>query len=618
LLNENSNIKSLTLNEKPNDKIISFDFKTHAELETLGIEHEIVENYLDVDDHKLIEDLVYQKFMKWHEQDWLTDHIYLENLNLGSLLDQFIGLYFLKIVKKFVCIIRILNKEQPSFVTASDDLAKIVSEIQKSNKIQIKLIPGKKQNLLYYDRIQIPIKLGTKSFTIWISRKNFLRIKQFIEKLTIKIFNLKPISNKKSTSESIILLDFNSILDSDLIKNLSTLNKQIILLNARKPSIWNTESFKKIKNSKSKILRLENFMNKQVKSDILKIQQQVQNNLEKIKSKKEFETFFSFEGYTLWPIIKDDFINTCLKYFNEAITRYELSKILFNKINVKCLLILYPNAVEEKVIIHVAQESKIPGIILQHGVPPYTKYYEKFLPFFYPSEQIGLIHAIWNDTEKKYRKNMGINEDNIVLTGSHRFDSLFEIRNQCTNNGTILIASSTLAKQDEMMDSSTFTGIEYANMLKNICKISNNIEGKKLIVKLHPAQSQSFDARTIVEDVDKSIPIYQHENIVDLLKNCDVLVCMEYSTILLEAMILNKPTITCLVYSEWFEDDEMIRKGATLTVKSIEDFQSSLDKVLNDKEFRDNLVKKGNDFAKNFLANPGTATKSIIQMLEKY
>ena len=616
LLTENSNFTSLLLKNNSNDKIISFDFKTHYKLNKLGITHEIVEDYFNSGDDKIIEEFVYQKLVKWHEQDWLIEHIYHENLNLGSLLDQFIGIYFLQIVKKFICIIRIFNKEQPSSVTAPEDLAKIAKEIMKSNKIQINIIPGNKQNILYYDRIEIPIKFGRKTFTMWISRKNFLQIKHFIEKISIKIFNLKPNLHKKVQPESIVLLDFNSILDGDFIKNISTLNKQIILLNARKPAIWNLESFKKIKNSKAKILRLEDFMNKKIESDILKIYNQIEDNLDKIKDKKEFENFFSFEGYSLWPIIKDDFINTCSKYFKEAVTRFELTKILFKQINVKFLLILYPNAAEEKVIIHVAQESKIPGIILQHGVPPYTKYYEKFLPLFYPPEQRGLVHAIWNITEKKYLKNIGINEDDIVLIGSHRLDPVFKIINQCTNNGTILVASSTLAKQDELMDSSTLTAISYANMLKNICRISNHVEDKKLIVKLHPAQSPTFDAREIIADVDKSIPIYQHENIVNFLKDCDVLVCMEYSTILLQAMILNKPTITCLVYSDWFEDDEMIRSGATLTIKSVEDFQSSLDRILNDKEFRDNLIKKGNDYAKKFLVNHGTGTKSILELLK--
>ena len=116
LLTEGSNIKKLSLEKNSNNKIISFDFKTHVELEKLGVKHEIVENYLEPNDNKQIEDLVYKKFLKWHTQDWLSEYIYLDDLNLGSLLDHFIGMYFLQIVKKFVCIKRIIDNEEPDSI----------------------------------------------------------------------------------------------------------------------------------------------------------------------------------------------------------------------------------------------------------------------------------------------------------------------------------------------------------------------------------------------------------------------------------------------------------------------------------------------------------------------
>jgi hypothetical protein len=616
LLTENTILKNLSTEKISNSKIVSFDYKTHIELIKLGIKHEIVEQYFEPNDEKLIEKTVYEKFLKWHEQDWVSQYLYLDELNLGSLLDQFIGMYFLKIVKKFVCINRIIEHEKPTTIYASNDLTKIISKISKFDQIIVNPIPGKEQSLLYYDRIQIPIKIASKSFSIWISRKRFLQLKIFVEKLTINIFRLKPKLETKNPSKSILLLDFNILLDGDFIKDLSTLESEIILLHERKPAIWNIDSFKKIKNSQSKILRLQDLMNKQVELEILKIHKQIEDNLEKIKKISEFESFFSFEDETMWPIIKDEFIQMCSKYFREAIIRYKLSQMLFEKLNIKSLLILYPNAAEERVIIHVAHKFNIPGIVLQHGVPPHAKYYEKFLSLWYPSEQRHLIHAIWDKTEKKHLKTLGIKDENLVLTGSHRLDLLLPIKNECKNNDSILVASSTLAKQDEPLDSSTFTSIEYGEMLRDICTIGNNIPEKKLIVKLHPAQSPTFDAKMLIQEIDDSIPIYQHENILPFLKNCDVLVCMEYSTILLEAMILNKPTITSLVYSDWFEDDEMIQRGATLTVRTKEDFELALKKILNDTEFRNNLIKKGNEFVNDFLENQGQSVKSIKQLLE--
>ena len=253
LLTANSNIANLSLEKNLEDKIISFDFKTHTELEKLGIKHEIVDNYLDLNDNEQIESIVYHKFMQWHQQSWLSKYIHLDELNLGSLLDQFLGMYFLQIVKKFVCINKIFQTEITDSIIVSQDLLKIVSHFPKLKNIKIHSIPGKNENQLYYDRIQIPIKISSKSFSIWISRKNFLKLKNFFEKLSIKIFRLKPNLKAKNNPKSILLLDFNILLDGDFIKDLSTLKSEIILLHERKPAIWNIESFKKIYNSKSKI-----------------------------------------------------------------------------------------------------------------------------------------------------------------------------------------------------------------------------------------------------------------------------------------------------------------------------------------------------------------------------
>jgi 3-deoxy-D-manno-octulosonic-acid transferase len=91
---------------------------------------------------------------------------------------------------------------------------------------------------------------------------------------------------------------------------------------------------------------------------------------------------------------------------------------------------------------------------------------------------------------------------------------------------------------------------------------------------------------------------------------------MEYSTILLEAMILKKPTITILTYSNWFEDDPMMTSGATVTVKTAEEFELTLKKILNDNDFRSNLIEKGNNFVKSFLTHQGVASDSIKKLLE--
>ena len=50
--------------------------------------------------------------------------------------------------------------------------------------------------------------------------------------------------------DSILLLEFNTKLYEDFLKSFKISDKNIIILNQRRPSIWNIETLKIIKNSK--------------------------------------------------------------------------------------------------------------------------------------------------------------------------------------------------------------------------------------------------------------------------------------------------------------------------------------------------------------------------------
>ena len=118
-----------------------------------------------------------------------------------------------------------------------------------------------------------------------------------------------------------------------------------------------------------------------------------------------------------------------------------------------------------------------------------------------------------------------------------------------------------------------------------------------------------YDVNHILQKINPSIPIYRTQNVLNLLQHCDVLVSIDHSTVLLESMILGKPTITFGIDSGWYDSDSIVTSGATLKVDSLEDFEISLKKVLFDINFRNNLVKKGNEYVNNNLANKGNSSK---------
>lgn len=604
------------ISDNDKTKVISFDITAHNTLSKLGIEHEIVENYIGENDQREIDKFVIDKSHEWYKQEGISDFLQFENLNLGSLLELEITPYFLRIMKNFLGVKRIVEKEKPSFISVPPMLASMVRTIDKNNEIMIQSHTGKITASLVLDRITFTINIGGKSYEKLFSRNSALKIKNFIECLTNMVFNFKFNLRQANNKKSIMLLDFNPMLHGDLLSELSKLDKNVILLNERRPAVWNLQSLKNVRQHKCKVLRLKDFLNPKLRSIIINKQKELQMRIKEMSLDNNLADYFSIEGYSFWPSVKENFVSMCLERFNEAIERFELSRELFKKINVACILILYAFAPEENVIINVAQQFKIPGLILQHGVYPQIKNIKRFEISFNIIPLAGIKHALWGKETQELFINSGVKNENIKLVGSSRHDEFFRIKNKCENKGTILLAFNYLSEAYLGIDTNAF--IKFKNILQDVCNISNSVPMKKLIIKLHPGQSVPYDPRDVIHSVNPSIPIYKTQNILDLMKDCDVLVSLGPSTILLEAMILDKPTITFAIDPQWFYEDKIFKSGATLLVKTPKDFEDALNNVLLNSEFRNELLKKGKKFVNEYLINQGNSSEFLVSFINDH
>jgi hypothetical protein len=100
--------------------------------------------------------------------------------------------------------------------------------------------------------------LGPLPIKFSISRIFYNKIKSISDKITSLLFNFNP--NKNSIKKNILLLDFNPIPYESLLKQLSKLDKNIILLNQRRPAIWNLKSLLIMKKLNCKIFNLNFFV----------------------------------------------------------------------------------------------------------------------------------------------------------------------------------------------------------------------------------------------------------------------------------------------------------------------------------------------------------------------
>ena len=82
-------------------------------------------------------------------------------------------------------------------------------------------------------------------------------------------------------------------------------------------------------------------------------------------------------------------------------------------------------------------------------------------------------------------------------------------------------------------------------------------------------------------------------------------------------MILGKPTITYIVDPTWYSTDEIIKSKYTIPVRNITEFKEALDHILNDKNFRNNLVNNAKTFVNSRLNNPGNASMVLSDYVNK-
>ena len=614
LLDKSSDIHSIVSNPEntKNKKIVCFDVESTLILSKLGINHELMENYVSLDDEKKIENLALEKATNWYSQTEINKSLIFQEINLGWLLEIEIHQYLLQIMKHYVGLIRVLEKENPSSIFASSLLSSLIKLIDFDSKYSITDFQKSNSTGFYFDTVEIPINLGIKKINFKASRKFALKIKKILENATNLFFNLKFKDNKPKKFQ-ILFLEFNPVQYKQLLNEISSENFEIILLNERRPAVWNLESLKVVKNSKSKILSLST-LGDSLKNEIQDQKNQFLAQFENIIIHDEFFTkYFSIFNSSFWPSIKNEFRNTCKQRFSEAISRILVVNDFLKKHRIDYVLTMYNAGAEERSILSVIKKFNVPGILTQHGLYAQNSYIQNFIPVMGYLPNLGLKESVWGDETKNYFLDMGVDNFDLVVTGSPRHDAFFNYIPSNHTTNTILIATNVITGQNyNGMNSRIYKNFQ--KQIKEIIKLTNQIPDKKLILKLHPGKPPVDVISQILEEIDSEIEVSKTGNIMDYIINSDVVVSTEFSTVLIDAMILKKPTITFLFDSKGFENEQIIQSGATIHVKNLEEYKNALDKILTDKEYRMNQIERGSNFINKYMSNHSKAS----QFLAKY
>lgn len=600
--------------EFKNIKIISYDYYVDKSLNNFGLKHNKIEDYLDKNDQNVIDQKVIELSTNWYKHSSLQQFLEYENINLGSLIEIEYTKYFFHILKKFIGTLRVIKKERPSIIITSSILSKMLQTISKDT-IKIISISTTKEKVpeLFFDKIEIKFNLATKPITLQISRKNFLTIKRFVEKISSRIFNLKPIFN--NPKGSILLLDFNPLVYGKLISEITNVDKQVVLLNQRRPAITNFKSLRIVKNSNCKVLLLDNFVDDVIISKIETEKKKIQIKLQEMWNLDVLNEIFVVENYSLWDSMRSSFPNTCVSRFIECVHKIELTKKLFDEMKFRYIL-EWAHTADERIVIIEANKRKIPIMTLQHGLMTLNQNFDKYRSIMPYSPSKGTKMAIWGEMMKNYNISHGINENQLLITGSPRHDVFFEKKYHNRSKNIILLAATSFLELN-YAGNDTNSYVKFEEIIQTICKTTNKISDKKLIVKMHPAPLY-FNVKRIIQTTDPSVVIYHDKDILDLLEHSAVVIALSYSSIILDAMILGIPTITIVSEEQGYEEEFPIKNNATLVVKNAYEFEKVLKVVLYDENVRNELIEKGREYVNLCLANQGKASKYLAKIISEY
>jgi hypothetical protein len=594
----------------PSAKIFSLNFLSHDILSNHKINHKVAEDFLTDKDYLKIDNLTKNATTNWYKHDSIKNKLKFLEINLGSLMQLELYHYFLPIYTNVVLFESIISKINPSLIVSATFIDDYIEHTCFDKNISYVLVDKKSERSLVFDEINIKINLFKFPISIKISKKIFLFIKNKFEKLIYFFLGFKNTSLDKS---SILLVDFNPALYDDLLKNLSKLNKTILLLNTRRPAVWNFNSFKIIFNTKCKIVSLSKFKNS-ISEEINLNNINFNNNKNDLwTNNDDFKDIFSFGSYTLWPSIKTSFKKIVDERFSESIEFISLTKTFFSKTCPSLILEWSETAQEEQTILQIAKQFKIKTLYLQHAMAAAEKISANMGSFMSHLSHSFLsdLQIVWGSPAQKY--GLSHNNTSILSPGSPRHDKFFNFKSS-TASGIILFAPSAPSSISSKNIATNSVQI-FDKFIRETCMIINNIPNKKLLVKPHPTPFLLFDIKKLVKEVDSNISVTYSSNILDILNNSELIITTNNSTIAIEAMMLNKPVIS-LQTEPSFLDEQIVKMNAVISITKVSDIENTVKKLLNDSNLQRELLSNSKKFLDYHFSNHGTASKQFSKILD--
>ena len=591
--------------ENDESVIVSFDYDSHKILSDNGIKHQISDDFLSMADLWYIWRKSFS-LSQWYESSEIPETLEYKGINTGKLFYIEFHYHLLQFLKRFVELIFLCEKFHSSRILAPSTFSEILNLL--NNNVEYIKVEQKPESFLY-DSVKFHI---TNSLSIKIPKKSYLKLKNISEQALLKILGNNI--NRKNQKKHTLLIEFDPIKYKKLFQLSAKQNVQLILFNRRRPYVWNKESYSIIKNSNCLIANYLNEKNKKMEKSVELGKEQLKNKLDSLFEHDEtFNTFFSIRKHSFWKAIKPNFVKLCKKRVLEAVQEIEMSDEVIKNSGASSIIVLSENGFNEQIILQLAKKHNIDVLLLQHGMYLETlelKESNIFLGGDFPI--LSSKFLTWGTHTKNYAKKCGFSKKTHVI-GSPAHDTLFKNNsdNSLVNDGFILLATSS-PQQNQLFDL-TINNLEvYEKTIKDVCKIAAKLK-KQLIIKLHPFQEEQ-DIKKMVAGLGEQITLTNRGNIEDLIKSCDIFLVNDFSTTMLDAMIIGKPVIAIQTKNRHMKEKPKIFTTGCCVECNINTLEKEIKEIL-DTNKRERMIENGNEYVKKFVSNQGNSSEKLLELL---
>jgi UDP-N-acetylglucosamine 2-epimerase len=262
----------------------------------------------------------------------------------------------------------------------------------------------------------------------------------------------------------------------------------------------------------------------------------------------------------------------------------------------------------------LAKRWNIPVILLQHGIISRSKHlllpqkFDRTIPFY--SNNI----LVWGTADLKFLAENGVPEENIKDLGSPFYDHTFNDKISSYTESDNFILFATDFKSLHKLERITVESMQKYETIINSVYRAVKKHNKKLVIRPHPLKD--IGEKQIANKLDPEIKVVIGGSILSLIKSCNLLVVTDNSSVIVEAMALNKPVISVRVDADLDHDPHCDSNACIRT--SIEDFENNLSKILENEQFRNLLLENEKTFLAENMANQGSASINTIKFLDNF